>query len=44
MGSLEEIIVGIVEGAMIPPWDMIIEATLHGEDMWDFYKTHGGTL
>jgi len=24
---LEEVIVGIVEGAMIPPWDRIMEAT-----------------
>ncbi|OQY18502.1 MAG: amidinotransferase, partial [Anaerolineaceae bacterium 4572_32.2] len=40
---LEEIIVGVVEGAMIPPWDVIMEATLHGQDLWDFYKKHGGT-
>jgi len=40
---LEEIIVGTVEGAMIPPWDVIMEATLHGKDLWDFYKKHGGT-
>ena len=32
---LEEIIVGIVEGAMIPPWDVIMEATLHGADLWE---------
>ncbi len=24
---LEEIIVGIVDGALIPPWDVIMEAT-----------------
>ena len=26
---LEEIIVGIVDGAMVPPWDVIMEATVH---------------
>ena len=26
---LEEIIVGIVDGAIIPPWDIEMEATLH---------------
>ena len=40
---LEEVIVGIVEGAMIPPWDVITEATLHGKNLWDFYKKFGGT-
>ncbi|MCJ7657546.1 MAG: hypothetical protein MUO67_00190 [Anaerolineales bacterium] len=40
---LEEIIVGIVDGAMIPPWDVIMEVTLHGEELWDFYKKYGGS-
>jgi len=40
---LEEIIVGTVEGALIPPWDVIMEASLHGKELWDFYKKHGGT-
>lgn len=30
---LEETIVGTVEGAMIPPWDVIMEATLHKREM-----------
>jgi glycine amidinotransferase len=40
---LEEVIVGIVDGAMVPPWDVIMEATLHEQALWDFYKEHGGT-
>ena len=40
---MEEIIVGIVDGAMVPPWDVVMEATLHGEELWDFYKQHGGS-
>lgn len=39
---LEEVIVGIVDGAMIPPWDVIMEATLHDKELWDFFKKHGG--
>ncbi len=39
---LEEIIVGVVEGALVPPWDIIMEAALHGEDLWDFHKINGG--
>jgi glycine amidinotransferase len=39
---LEEIIVGIVDGAMIPPWDAVMRATLHTEELWDFYRVHGG--
>ncbi len=33
---LEEIIVGTVEGALVPPWDVIMEATLHREELWEF--------
>jgi glycine amidinotransferase len=40
---LEEVIVGIVDGALIPPWDVMMEATLHEKELWDFYCTHGGT-
>jgi len=40
---LEEIIVGTVEGALIPPWDVVMEAALHGEELWDFFKKHGGS-
>lgn len=39
---LEEIIVGSVDGAMIPPWDIEMEATLHRKDLWDFYRQNGG--
>ena len=40
---LEEIIVGTVEGALVPPWDVIMEATLHREELWEFHRRHGGT-
>jgi glycine amidinotransferase len=40
---LEEIIVGVVDGALIPPWDGIMEATLHKKELWDFHKQYGGT-
>ena len=40
---LEEIIVGTVEGALIPPWDVVLEATLHEWELWDFYREFGGT-
>lgn len=39
---LEEIIIGIVEGALIPPWDLIMEATLYKKEPWDFYSKFGG--
>ncbi len=38
---LEEVIVGVVEGAMVPPWDTAVEATLHSKGLWDYYKEHG---
>jgi len=40
---LEEIIVGVVDGAMIPPWDLIMEAILHRKELWEFYREFGGT-
>lgn len=40
---LEEIIVGIVDGALIPPWDVIMEATLHKDDLWAYHRERGGT-
>ena len=40
---LEEIIVGTVQGALVPPWDVVMEATVHSEDLWAFYKKHGGS-
>jgi glycine amidinotransferase len=39
---LEEVIVGTVEGACIPSWDVSLEATLP-EAWWDLYRTRGGT-
>ena len=38
---LEEIIVGSVDGAMIPPWDVIMEATVHHRELWDFFQKNG---
>jgi glycine amidinotransferase len=40
---LEEVIVGIVDGAIIPPWDVVMEATLHRAELWDFFREYGGT-
>ncbi len=40
---LEEIILGTIEGALVPPWDVIMPATVHKKELWDFYKNHGGT-
>jgi glycine amidinotransferase len=40
---LEEVIVGLVDGAMIPPWDVILEATLHTKELWDFHREFGGS-
>lgn len=39
---LEEVIVGTLEGALVPPWDVIMEATVHRQGLWDFYKANGG--
>jgi len=40
---LEEIVVGIVEDAVVPPWDVIMPAVVHERRLWDFYKLWGGT-
>lgn len=40
---LEEIVVGIVEDAMIPPWETISPAVIHDKTQWEFFKKHGGT-
>lgn len=40
---LEEVIVGTVEGALIPPWDIEMEATLHRREVWPFFQQYGGT-
>jgi glycine amidinotransferase len=39
---LEEIIVGIVEGATIPPWETVTPAVVHHEQLLDFYRQNGG--
>lgn len=38
---LEEVIVGVVDGAAVPPWHPAIEATVPPE-AWDFYRRNGG--
>ena len=40
---MEEVIVGTVEGALVPPWDVIMEATLHRQELWEFHKLYGGS-
>ena len=39
---LEEIIVGVVEGAMVPPWDTMTPAVVHHDHLLEFYRKHGG--
>lgn len=39
---LEEIIVGIVEGATVPPWETVTPAVVHHEHLLDFYRQNGG--
>ena len=39
---LEEIIVGIVEDALIPPWETITPAVVHDKSQWPFFKAEGG--
>lgn len=38
---LEEVIVGTVEGAVVPPWDRITQATMPDHAAW-FFQQHGG--
>jgi glycine amidinotransferase len=38
---LEEVIVGVVDGAAVPPWHPAIEATVPPE-AWEFYRRNGG--
>lgn len=38
---LEEVIVGILDGASIPEWHVQLEATMP-KKFWDFYKKNGG--
>ena len=39
---LEEIIVGVVEGARVPPWEPITPAVVHHEELLAFYRQYGG--
>jgi glycine amidinotransferase len=39
---LEEIIVGVVDSARIPPWETITPAVVHHEELLEFYQQHGG--
>jgi glycine amidinotransferase len=39
---LEEIIVGVVEGARIPPWETVTPSVVHHEYLLDFYRQNGG--
>ncbi|MCP4153340.1 MAG: amidinotransferase, partial [bacterium] len=38
---LEEVIVGVVDGASIPSWHVTLEATMPG-NQFEFYKQNGG--
>src|SRR5579864_283747 len=38
---LEEVIVGSVESACVPPWSVALEATMP-ESEWSFFHEHGG--
>ncbi len=38
---LEEVVVGVVEGATIPPWDFVTKATMPSHASW-FFKKYGG--
>ena len=39
---LEEVIVGIVDGATVPPWETVTPAVVHHEYLLDFYRQNGG--
>ena len=39
---LEEIIVGVVADALIPPWETISSAVVHDETQWEFSRAEGG--
>ena len=38
---LQEVIIGVVEGATVPPWDAITKATMPSHAAW-FFKKYGG--
>ncbi len=39
---LEEIIVGVLESALVPPWEPITPAVVHHPELLDFYRQNGG--
>jgi glycine amidinotransferase len=39
---LEEIVVGIVEDALVPPWETITPAVVHDKTQWPFFRAEGG--
>lgn len=38
---LEEVIVGIIDGATVPAWHPMLQITMP-EDQWSFFREHGG--
>lgn len=40
---LEEVIVGRLDGAIIPPWHITVKATMP-QRYWDLFRTYGGKL
>lgn len=40
---LEEVIVGRLDGAVIPPWHVTVKATMPSR-YWDMFRTYGGQL
>jgi glycine amidinotransferase len=40
---LEEVIVGRLDGAVIPPWHITVKATMP-QRYWDVFRTYGGQL
>jgi len=40
---LEEVIVGVIDGAAVPPWHVSLEATMP-PSAWEFYQRNGGGM
>ncbi len=39
---LEEVVVGTLAGAKVPPWETVTPAVVHHEHLLDFYRRNGG--